>query len=280
MKKLLFLISFVLFFAVSCDKAETQFADDNDMMTQDAVIEQVSAESNGILDEIISFGMLGVQTKAIWGERFLSEGVILTVKDSASIRIVTVDFGTTGVKGADGKVRSGKLVGYFSVTDKTNFQQKLRYVGYKIDGYQYSGEVIRVITRQIDLHTQQAVITENVKVVFPDGVKFVTRVANMTRVIMHGEVGTLEDNFIKTFGTISITNELGAVYTKTIAETTPLMFKVIPGEIVSGIAKITQRNGRNISMDYGDGTVDNTATLTDGTKTWTIQLRRVQTTQN
>jgi hypothetical protein len=97
---------------------------------------------------------------------------------------------------------------------------------------------------------------------------------------MHGEAGTLEDNFIKTFGTISITNELGAVYTKTIAETTPLMFKVIPGEIVSGIAKITQRNGRNISMDYGDGTVDNTATLTDGTKTWTIQLRRVQTTQN
>ena len=100
----------------------------------------------------------------------------------------------------------------------------------------------------------------------------------MTRVIINGEAATLEDNFVKTFGTISVTNEQGAVYTKTIAEATPLMFKVIPGEIVSGIAKITQRNGRNITADYGDGTVDNTATLTDGTKTWTIQLRKVQTT--
>lgn len=74
MKKLLFLISFALIFAVSCDKAETPLAENSDLMTQDAVIEQVSAESNGILDEIISFGMFGAQTKAIWGERFLSRG--------------------------------------------------------------------------------------------------------------------------------------------------------------------------------------------------------------
>lgn len=280
MKALLFFISFALILAVSCDKSETKLTDSNELITQDAVIEQVSAESNGILDEIISFGMFGVQTKAIWGERFLSDGVTLSVRDSASIRIVTVDFGANGVKGADGKVRSGKLIGYFSSTDKINFQQKLRYIDYRIDGYQYSGELIRVITRQIDVQTQQAVITENIKVVFPDGVKFVTRVANMTRGIMNRETGTLEDNFVKTFGTVSITNEQGAVYTKTIAEATPLSFKVIPGEIVSGVAKITQRNGRNITVNYGDGNVDNTATLTDGTKTWTIQLRKVHATQN
>lgn len=43
---------------------------------------------------------------------------------------------------------------------------------------------------------------------------------------------------------------------------------------MQGKATMTYSTGKVITIDYGDGTADNTATLSDGTKTWTITLKK------
>jgi hypothetical protein len=276
MKRVLFLmITMAVFAFSSCTKSVESLSENDDMAIKDAFLEQISSESDGILTEIIAFNTASaVATKAMWGERFLTGSVVITIRDSSSIRIITVDFGTIGNVGVDGKSRKGKLVAYITKTQSTNTEQKLKFLDYSVDGYLHNGQVIRNITRQIDSNSQQAVISENFKVVFPDGVKSNQRVSNMTRLYKFGVAGTQGDNYIHTFGTITLTNEKGVSQTKVIPEANKLIFKVDPGEIIKGIATTTFSDGKKRIIDYGDGTLDNKATVSDGTKTWTIKLKK------
>lgn len=275
MKRILFLMAIMAVFAFSsCTKSVDPLTQKNDLAIQDSFLEQISAESDGMLTEILSYNAANVATKATWGERFLTGSVVITTRDSSSIRIVTVDFGTTGNVGVDGKNRTGKLVAYFTKIQSLNTEQKLKFLDYKVDGYLHNGQVIKNITKQIDSNSQLAVISENFKVVFPDGVKSNQRVSSMTRLYKFGAAGTQNDNYIYTFGTITLTNEKGISQNKVIPEATKLVFKVVPGEIVQGIATTTFSDGKKRIIDYGDGTVDNKATVSDGTKTWTIKLRK------
>jgi len=273
MKRLLFFVTAVILIsASSCTKSD-QLSENNDLIIHDAFLEQISAESDGILGEIMQLTSFSPVTKAFWGEQFLTGTVTISMRDSSSIRIVTVDFGT-GNKGIDGKTRSGVLVAYIYANTKLNTDQKLKYQNFKVDGYLYNGQMTKNITRQVDSNSQQAVITEDFKVTFPDGIKFNQRVASMTRLYKFGDPKTLDDNTIQTFGTITLTNEKSATQTKKIAEATPLLFKAVPGEIVKGIATTTFGDGKVITIDYGDGTADNKATVSNGTKTWTITLKK------
>ena len=275
MKRILFMIAVIAVFAFSsCAKTDGPQAENNDLAIQDAFLEQISAESDGMLDEIIQLNAAGIVTKSFWGARFLTGSVTITTRDSSSIRIITVDFGTTGNVGVDGKTRTGKLIAYFTRIQNLNAEQKLKYLDYKVDGYLFNGQMIKNITRQIDSNSQLAVISENIKVSFPDGEKSNQRVSNMTRLYKFGVPTTLEDNYIHTFGTISITNAKGLTQSKVILETNPLIFKVIPGEIIKGIVTNSYSDGRTIVINYGDGTIDNTATATNGTKTWSIKLKK------
>ena len=72
-------------------------------------------------------------------------------------------------------------------------------------------------------------------------------------------------------GCSQFTNAKGIMLSKTVAEVTPLIYRVICRQIVKGIVIVT-RADRNYTIDFGDGTCDGIATVMDGTKNWTIKL--------
>ena len=280
MKKFFFpIVAFAMLLTFSCSKNAELPIENSEMIQEDAFMEQTSAETDGILGEMAQFigfslNAPEVPTKGyFWGERFLTGSVTITMRDSSSVKIITVDFGTTGNVGIDGKTRTGKLVAYISGS-RLNNEQVLKYLDYKVNGFLYNGRMTKTITRQVDANSQVAVIAENIKVTFPDGVVFNQRVSNMTRTYKFGEPLVLDDNFINTFGTITITNSKRGTQSKQILESTPLVYKVVPGEIVKGIATTTFSDGKVVVIDYGDGTVDNKATVSNGTRTWTILLKK------
>ncbi len=274
MKKSIFLIAaFAILILSSCTKEELVSENKDEMLKQDSYIEVTSASTDAILGEILRMNASYPATKAIWGERFLTGSVTITIRDSSGVRIFLVDFGA-GNTGPDGKVRKGKLAAYIVNNGKTGSEQKIKYIDFVEDGYMFSGWVERTITRDVDANTQQAVITEDFKVTIPDGTKYTKRVANLNRLIKMGDLATKDDDTIETYGTATITNEKSESRTRTIEATTPLIFKVSASEIVKGIAKTTFHDGKIHTVDYGDGTVDNTATVSNGTKTWTITLKK------
>ncbi|EKD32649.1 MAG: hypothetical protein ACD_77C00021G0009 [uncultured bacterium] len=281
MKKIFFpVVAFAMLLTFSCSKNAELPTENSEMIQEDAFMEQTSAETDGILGEMTQFigfslNAPEVPTKgSFWGERFLTGNVTITIRDSSSVKIITVDFGTTGNVGIDGKTRTGKLIAYISSSGRLFSEQVLRYLDYKVNGFLYNGRMTKTITRQVDANSQVAVIAENIKVTFPDGVVFNQRVSNMTRTYIFGEPFVLDDNFIDTFGTITITNSKRGTQSKQILESTPLVYKVVPGEIVKGIATTTFSDGKVNVIDYGDGTVDNKATVSNGTRTWTILLKK------
>ncbi|MDP3451328.1 MAG: hypothetical protein Q8R90_00110 [Bacteroidales bacterium] len=276
MKKSIFLIAaFAILILSSCTKEEQVFGNKDEMLKQDSYIEVTSASTDAILGEILRMNASYPATKAIWGERFLTGTVTITIRDSSGVRIFLVDFGT-GNTGPDGKVRKGKLAAYIVNNGKTGSEQKIKYIDFVEDGYMFSGWVGRTITRDIDAKTQQALITEDFKVTIPDGTKFTKRVATLNRLIKMGDLATKDDDIIECYGTITVTNEKNESRTRVIDAATPLIFNVSASEIVKGIAKTTFPDGKTLTIDYGDGTVDNTATVSDGTKTWTITLKKTK----
>ena len=276
-KTILSAIAIIAICFASCSKSDTlpeqQAVLDNEVLAQEASVELMSAESDGILDEIFNLNIINAPTKGVWGGRLLTGNVEITMRDSASIKIITVDFGD-GNTGKDGKVRSGKLISYFTFKDGKYMEQKMKYVNYKVNGYLHEGYMQKSITREVDTRTQIAIVKEDIKITFPDGTKSNHRIADMTRTYKHGDLNTNTDNIIETYGTVSFTNIKNVTSSKVIKETEKLIYKVVPGEIVQGKATMTYSTGKVITIDYGDGTADNTATLSDGTKTWTITLKK------
>lgn len=276
MKKFIYILTSALLILTSCSKESIEkLPNVDEIAKQDALLEVASANADGIFEEILKINSAGPFTKGIWGERYLTGSVTITVRDSAGVRIFLVDFGTAGNVGLDGKTRKGKLIAYIVNNGRTGSEQKIKYLDFIEDGNLFSGFVTRKITRDIDARTQEAVITENFKVTAPDGIKFIIRVASLNRVIKMGDPATREDDVIETYGTATVTNEQNKSRSRIIEQSNPLVFKVSASEIVKGVVKTTLPDGKVITTDYGDGTVDNTATVTDGERTWTIKLKRV-----
>lgn len=275
MKKFIFSVAaLALLILSSCTKEEMVTDNKDELLKQDSFVEVTSASTDAIFAEILRMNASYPATKAIWGEKYLTGTVTITIRDSSGVRIFLVDFGNAGNTGPDGKVRKGKLAAYIVNNGKTGSEQKIKYIDFVEDGYLFNGWVGRTITRDVDANTQQAVITEDFKVTIPDGTKFTKRVSSLNRLIKGGVATTKDDDTIETYGTTTITNEKNETRTRTVEATTPLIFKVSASEIVKGVAKTTFADGKYVSIDYGDGTVDNTATATNGTKTWTITLKK------
>lgn len=276
-KKLLLISLFTGLLFSSCTKELQIPKYDSDLINKEAQIDQMVVENDGMLDEIsskLSLILLGSpDTKAVFGQRFLTGNVIITIRDSSGVKIVTVDFGN-GETGTDGKIRSGKLIASFKRPTSGTTEYKLRYDKFKVDGYLFAGGHTRTITRQAQETSQTALVIEEVIITNPDGNSSVHRLSNMTRTYFFGTAGVLTDNTIESFGTVNVTNSQNESLTKTITESNKLLFKVVPGEIVKGVVTIVSTKKGTITIDYGDGTVDNKATVTKGTDTWTITLKK------
>lgn len=185
-------------------------------------------------------------------------------------RTVTVDFGA-GCTAVNGITRKGKITYVFSdrlwmpgATVTVSFDQ------YFVNGYKLEGT--HTLTNAINGNTIAFTsVIVNGKVTNPEGVYHIyNRNAMVTMTAGMGTLTPFDDEWSIT-GTGSIADSAG--HTISTEVITPLVKKFACKNIVSGITKITYGSLTG-TLDYGDGTCDNIATLKIGSLTKTVTLPR------
>jgi hypothetical protein len=178
--------------------------------------------------------------------------------------VVTINFGADSCTGFDGKVRLGKIImtctgDYYNGESKVSFA----FENYYVDGNQVLGT--SEITSYINAEgNRQAEITETGSIIMGDGSGTITLSSNKTRVVKTGTTTfSKKDDVIELTGTASGTLVSGNTFVS--ATESPLVrnyTRECKGVFVSGLVKITVNDGTEITVDYGDGTCDNVATVT------------------
>lgn len=188
--------------------------------------------------------------------------------------VTTINFGADSCTSPDGKTRLGKIImsctgDYWEGEATVTFT----FEDYFVDGNQVLGtsEVKSAINAE---GNREATITENGSVVMADGSGTITWVSEKTRLVTAGtDTGSRRDDVIQVTGTSSGSLVSGNTFT---SETlTPLVrnySKECLGVFISGTTKIVVSDGTEITVDYGDGTCDNLATVTTNGESETITL--------
>ncbi len=203
--------------------------------------------------------------------QYLSDCPTITVDTIAVPHVMTIDFGTS-CTGKDGRVRSGKII-----VTATSFKifpslRQKTFENFVVDGKKIEGTVSVSVKKELMNISRTSNIKENVRVINIEKGDTTSRVTDMTRQYKKNVLADKTDDQTLTWGSVINTRPNGVVVTKTIAEATPLLFPASCKHIVSGIASFENSKGRTWSIDYGDGTCDNTATLTVNGKSKEITI--------
>lgn len=271
--KLVFAVCLMFIGFNSCQKEEAAASiDEISLSQQETQAEETLADVDLLVDEAVDSNFSQLKSASIENAAYLTDCPVITVNKTATPQVITIDFGTA-CTGKDGKVRSGKIIvtstsfnTFPSVRDKS-------FDNYVVDGKKIEGSVAKTITKDQENNIRTAVIKENITITFPDGEGKATRIANLTRQYQRNTLLNPRDNQIVSWGTVEFTRISGVKVTKTISSADPLVFKVACHHIVSGRVSVTTSNNRSWTINYGDGSCDNKATLTIGDKTKEIKIR-------
>ncbi|UKJ06252.1 hypothetical protein [Solitalea lacus] len=188
---------------------------------------------------------------------------------------ITIDFGTgTPDPNNANIIRKGKIVGtltnYWMVKDA---ELRVEMVDYYVNGVQVTGT--KTFTSNGFNQTTNC-FSYKVKVdrarISEDGKTFTWSAERTVSYFTSGTPLDLRDDYITLTGSTSGINRRGVEFTTTI--TTELKKPVISRWIVSGVIEHKSSKLPTITLDYGNGTIDNKATLTVNGKTTEITLRK------
>lgn len=191
----------------------------------------------------------------------------------------TIDFGTVGCLLSNGNYVKGKII----ITFTFQPDAPSHTITYTFDNFYHNGikfvgnkNFTRVISPATATTPAHPIVTMNMDITatFPNGNSY-TRVGQRVREIIDGfGTATVADNIYRITGSWTTTFPNADIQTSTI--TTPLKVKMscIAANkplLVEGIITFV-RNGNTATLDYGDGTCDNTAQFTYNGNTVTIIL--------
>lgn len=262
-------------FVMSCD-------DENRLTLQDAQDVSEDALTDSYFEDADDMSGIALQSDAattgegtaagrmitISDPRFNCAGVVVTIESSPNstpqnpMGVITIDFGA-GCTDLRGNVRSGKLIITYS---GRRFQLGSTVVltteEYFINGIQLEGtRTLTNITGSTEDAPKFSIVLEDGKATFPDGTTTL-REASFTREWIRASSPT--DDQLRVEGSANGTTRRGRGYTMEIIET--LVFKRNCGLPVSGV-KVFTVDGKEITVDYGDGECDRIVTYTVGDRT-------------
>lgn len=224
-----------------------------------------------LVDEAITNNASLLRSTSADNNEYLTDCPTITIDTIAVPHLMTIDFGTS-CTGKDGRVRSGKiLVSATSFKIFPSVRQKT-FENFMIDGRKMEGTVTKTIQKDVTIAVSTATIKENVRVINTIKGDTISRITDMTRQYKRNVLADKSDDQTLTWGSVINTRPNGVVVTKTIDETTPLLFQASCKHIVSGIASFENSKGRKWSINYGDGSCDNKATLTVNGKSKEITI--------
>lgn len=229
--------------------------------------------SETLYDDVFDVVLQDGQSNNVAGKGQTCATVTLSnVEPNVFPKTMTIDFGT-GCTSSNGITRKGKLV--------VNLSGKIRTAGtvltvnfenYSVNGYKLEGTL--AITNNSGAgpglgFTSQ---TTNGKLTYPDGVTIFTHSGThtLTQTAGAGTVTFTDDDFTWT-GSGTTTSSAGNSLSTNI--TTALVKKASCKNIVAGVQDFTFNNISG-TLNYGDGSCDNIATLTIGQFNQTVTLPR------
>jgi len=187
--------------------------------------------------------------------------------------VVTCDWGTGCISAEDGITRSGKIsVSLSGLMNVVNSVATFTFTDFVADGNKITGthRITYVGLNAGNNWPRYAIFTE-AKIEFPDK-KFITYRAEYTRLQSEGSATPLilADDVWRIEGSSSGTTREGIAWTASYPSA--LVKKASCKWFSSGSVLVTPTGGVPCTINFGDGTCDNKATLTIGDKTTNIEL--------
>ncbi|MCF8247118.1 MAG: hypothetical protein K9J37_19115 [Saprospiraceae bacterium] len=177
-------------------------------------------------------------------------------------RTVTIDFGTDGCTGPDGRIRKGQIVvvqtAEWWVPDA---ERTTTFIGFSVDGAQLEGTAT-LVNQGYDANGN-ITLTRTVagaKITFPnDDVTTWETQQQLTQIEGGGTPLILLDNVFEFTSISSGINRNGQAFT--VETITPLVKHKLCPWLVSGIIQLDVA-GKTLQLDYGNGNCDKFGTLT------------------
>lgn len=274
------LLFFFSAFIISCNDENRLTLKDSQDIAEDALTDSYFEDADDMSSLAIQSdaATAGGATSALTRQITVSDsrfcaGVSVTITLSPNstpaipVGTITIDFGT-GCTDPRGNVRTGIIAVAFN---GRRFQPGSTLVwttdNYTVNGVQLEGtRTLTNITGSTEESPKFQIELTGGKATFPDET-VATREASFTREWIRAASPVNDE--IRLEGSAEGTNRTGVAYTMGIEET--LVFKRSCGFPVSGV-KIYTKEGKQITIDYGDGTCDRQVTYTVGDQTITTNV--------
>jgi len=251
------------------EKNDTDLTSANNMALADESYNDV----NNIADEAANDGTVSYKTD---DTNSLLAGCATVTRDTVSMpHVCTIDFGTTGCTGVDGKVRKGKII----VTYDGRYRDAGTTITITFDNYSVNNNQV---TGTKTIHNDGVngdgnisfSISVNGQVVLANGAGTVTWSSTRTREWIAGSnTSSRDDDQYSITGSATGTAANGDVFTATIQDA--LIRNLAPGcrrHFVKGVV-LLQRTGKpDRTLDFGNGNCDDVAVVTINGVSHTIIL--------
>ncbi len=260
MKQLKFMVISAMMFlsTISCKKEETEIQMTNSEAEQEVIAENLLAEIDALTDEAVDIQLNWLKSGSVSENYLVDDCPVVTYDRTSTPRKIVLDYGT-GCVGRDDRTRSGKIIITSTAFENLSVKREKTFDNFYVEGKKMEGKISKTVTFSREDLTRVAVVEEEITVTFEDNTSL-TRKANLTREHYIGIPAVRMDDETKTWGEVITKCASGVTFTKTMDQTTPLLFKASCRQIVSGIATFVNGTA-NWTIDYGTGECDGIATI-------------------
>lgn len=252
----------MLIFA-SCSNNDGLDDVETDLSTDDveAVVlaDDITSDIDNILeDDDNDFNLLGKGVEQ--SKSSIADCVVRTVEENPNENTITItlDFGD-GCVGKRGREFKGKIIIVYERTD-TGYSKSVTFEGFSIDGNVLEGSKSVVKVKENENGNKEATHTVDLTLTLSTG-EMVSLEGTRIREKIEGDGTILRgDDVYLISGSWRFINKNGVEFSGTIIE--KLRREYACKYIVSGVTEIS-KNGNVYTLDFGDGSCDNKATLTN-----------------
>jgi hypothetical protein len=251
--------------AVATDETDTDIAAAEDNAVAEDIFNDVFNSMDEAAREQAGFYKNGQEETATLG------CATITADTTVSPRKLTIDFGT-GCVGKDGRTRAGKII----ITFTGRYRTAGTVITHTFDNYYVNGNKVegeKIVTNMGKNAAGNQVFKIEVK-----GAKITTANGTISwkstreREWTAGQnTATITDDEYNITGSSSGTNRNGKTFDVTI--TNALRIKIGCKYITQGTLEIKPENKLKRTVDYGNGTCDDTATVTIASRSYTFHMK-------
>lgn len=171
---------------------------------------------------------------------------------------ITIDFGDS-CTGRRGRVYSGKIIIVYQKTN-TGYSKEVSFENFSVGGNKIEGSKSVVKVKENGNGNKEATHTINITVTLSAGETVTLEGTRIREKIEGDDTANRGDDVYLISGNWKFVNKQGKEFTGNITE--KLRREYACKYIVSGITEIT-KNGVSYTLNFGDGTCDNTAIVTN-----------------